>query len=609
MDDLNRAITISEQGVAATPSDHPTRTSHLETWANGLGRRFERTGSTRDFEEAIILNEEAVAVTTAPPFDRIDAARSAAYLLIIARDFSRAKPFLQAAVEMLPFVSPRSLKHVDRQKNIAPYDGITARAVAVALGCGETPYNAFQLLEVGRGVLANLQLELRSDIMILQATHPEVARKFEHIRDQLDQPFHGAETTGDYSIANTSDRRMLSNQFDDIINTIRQLEGFERFLMGPSETQLQNLAESGSIAVFNVADFRSDVFLIDRQGIRSLRLDSLNHSDLEVYAKRFLDAVHKAGAKDYAHARSELDATLKWLWDVAVGPILNELGFTRTLSDNETWPRLWWVGCGLLNLLPIHAAGYHDERPPRSAIDRVISSYTPTVKFLSYSRERHDRVDASLIQRAVLIGMPKTPGHADLPFVREEIRELEKTISSHNIDTTIIQDPTKAEVLLALQNHQIVHLSCHGYSSPMDPSQSRLLLNDWEKSPLTVSDIIALNVQLPQLAYLSACHTASIRDSRLLDQSIHLSSAIQLSGYPSVVGTLWQVSDRHSSAITQDVYNHMLEGTDRLNTQRSAEGLHRAVRRLRDKTRRVSDFTRTAPSNPLLWAAYIHLGV
>jgi hypothetical protein len=49
---------------------------------------------------------------------------------------------------MLPFVSPRSLKLVDRQKNIGRYDGIMARAVAVALDCGETPYNAFQLLEV-----------------------------------------------------------------------------------------------------------------------------------------------------------------------------------------------------------------------------------------------------------------------------------------------------------------------------------------------------------------------------------------------------------------------------------------------------------------------------
>ena len=79
---------------------------------------------------------------------------------------------------------------------------------------------------------------------------------------------------------------------------------------------------------------------------------------------------------------------LEWLWDVAVKPVLDELGFTQIPQLDEVWPRVWWVGSGLLNILPIHASGYHDSTPPQTALDRVISSYAPTVKSLAYARER-----------------------------------------------------------------------------------------------------------------------------------------------------------------------------------------------------------------------------
>jgi hypothetical protein len=62
---------------------------------------------------------------------------------------------------------------------------------------------------------------------------------------------------------------------------------------------------------------------------------------------------------------------LEGLWNSAVKPVLNEFGFTRNIAPGEVWPRVWWVGSGLLNIFPIHAAGYHDIGPPETAVDRV----------------------------------------------------------------------------------------------------------------------------------------------------------------------------------------------------------------------------------------------
>jgi hypothetical protein len=130
-----------------------------------------------------------------------------------------------------------------------------------------------------------------------------------------------------------------------------------------------------------------------------------------------------------------------------------------------------------------------------------------------------------------------------------------------------------------------------------------LYLEDRKTAPITVSDLASLNIES---AFLSACHTSATQDFRLLDESINLSSAIQLSGYPSVVGSLWQVRDSHSAEIAKDVYAWILADGG-MDTQRSGEGLHRVIRTLRDKTRTTS--RSIMKNDSLVWASYIHVGI
>ncbi|MYX40196.1 hypothetical protein GTW59_03695, partial [Streptomyces sp. SID89] len=66
-------------------------------------------------------------------------------------------------------------------------------------------------------------------------------------------------------------------------------------------------------------------------------------------------------------------------------PVLERLGLLDAPAGEE-WPRLWWSPGGALAALPLHAAGHHDGR--RSVLDRVVSSYTPTVRALAYARAR-----------------------------------------------------------------------------------------------------------------------------------------------------------------------------------------------------------------------------
>ena len=541
------------------------------------------------------------------------AASSCSDLLMSQGMYNLAKPLLQAAVQLLPAISPRLLRRSDQQFNISQFANITSRAVSLQLADAEDPYKSLELLELGRGILTSLQLEVRSDISVLAASHPGLARQFLELRNQIDPPsgtFGSSLVEESSAISNSTfimdssrsiaERRAPFKQFDDLLRDIRSLDGFEGFLRGPSESELHSLADRGPIVVFNVSDIRSDAFLITIDRILSLHLPLLTSDSLENITKRFFTAINNRTLRGHSHALVEVNAGLEWLWDVAVSPVLDELGFTQMPSDDEAWPRVWWVGSGLLNILPIHASGYHDSSRLKTALDRIISSYSPTVKSLSYARERASRADQIILKdKAILVAMPTTPGKTPLPGVGKEAKELEDPFSNMSIDTTLMQNPTRTAVLFELPKHTVVHFACHGNSAD-DPSQSCFLLEDF---PLTVSDITSLNIESAKLAYLSACHTSSMRNFRLLDESISLSSAIQLSGYPSIVGSLWEVNDEHSVRIARDVYTWILDAEDGLDVRKSAEGLHKAVRDLRHRTRFKLNH------DPLVWAPFVYVGI
>lgn len=77
----------------------------------------------------------------------------------------------------------------------------------------------------------------------------------------------------------------------------------------------------------------------------------------------------------------------------------------------------------------MHAAGHHDPaRQGYAVIDRVISSYTPTIRALSHARQQAATASSTTklspdMFRSLIIAMPTTPDlpePAPLPFALRE---------------------------------------------------------------------------------------------------------------------------------------------------------------------------------------------
>jgi CHAT domain-containing protein len=118
-----------------------------------------------------------------------------------------------------------------------------------------------------------------------------------------------------------------------------------------------------------------------------------------------------------------------------------------------------------------------------------------------------------------------------------------------------------------------------------------------EDRPLTIAAISQLDLPGASFAYLSACDTAS---QDMSDEATPITSAFQLAGYGSVIGTLWRVHDWIAKRVAVRVYTELTDGGGRTPaTATAAAALHQTIRRLR------ADY----PGNPVLWSGHVHTGI
>ena len=629
--DLDAAIAALEAAVEATPADHPNQAMYLFNLGRALRTRFEHTGALTDREAAAAGYVRAAELGSAAPSVRIRAARAAAALMA-GSDPTRAADLLETAVRLLPEVTPRRLDRSDQQYAISGFARLAGDAAALVLANtsadmtgGEPAERAVRLLEAGRAVLLSQALAARDDLADLRQHHPDLAAQFEELRDTLDQ--HGdtaaalTDPIGTDLITRaghtTEDRRQLADDLAATLTRIRALDGFATFGLPPTADELVAQAASGPVVSVNVSEHRSDALLLTRDGIISLELPGLALDPLIGQINSFHQALYTtANPSMSSRARRDAQATLsgvlEWLWDAAAEPVLSALGYHGAPTPGMQWPRVWWAPGGLLGLLPIHAAGYHAERADdqgrRTVIDRVVSSYTPTIRALRYARQHATHAEEP--SRALIVAMPTTPGvPGRLNHVPAEVTMLYGRLPSPVLlaepgtlgaDPSLAPEgaPAKANVLAHLPGCQIAHFACHGASNPADPSKSLLLLHDHSTDPFTVASLAPVKLDRAELAYLSACRTAFTGAAGLLDEAIHLTSAFQLAGFSHVVGTLWEINDAIAVTIAETFYAGLRGAEGKLDPSRAAHALHHAVRTARDNL----------PVTPSLWAAYMHAG-
>ncbi|MFF2327654.1 MULTISPECIES: CHAT domain-containing protein [unclassified Streptomyces] len=589
----DEVVALYRRAVEATPPGHPTRTQRL---AN-LGRALRHVGPRRrrsptDLVEAAQRFQEAALEQQCAPALRLDAARAWGDVRAELGDWDGALDGYVVAVDLLHSVAPRHLVRDDQELLLSRTVGLGAAAAACAVRCGR-PGLAVGLLEQARGVILSHAFDADSDLTRLREAAPDLADRFEELREALDtatdsQGFleEGPPRPDD---ARADLRQRLAAEWHDLTARIRA-EHPELGLLRPmrdwGERELCATAAAGPVVLVNVSPYGSDALVVTEQSIDAVPLPGLDPRSTATRRQIFQDALIRIEApgtsrKQSQRAQQDVRETLAWLWQAVTGPVLDRLPAAT---------RVWWSPGGLLGTLPLHAAAPAGAAP--GALDRVVSSYTPTLRALHHARRRAARPAGT---GTLVVSVAQATGQAPLPGARREADSLARLLPR----ATLLADATATHsaVVSALPRHAYAHFACHALGDLERASGSRLVLHDHTERPLTVRDLARLRLPSVRLAYLSACGT--LRTSpELADEAVHIVSAFQMAGFPHVVGSLWHVDDLIGAEVALSVYDTLNSGDGTLDVARTAEALHRAVHTLRD----------TYPQTPSLWACQVHAG-
>lgn len=587
--DLDRAISLLRNQLPDLADNTWEQSAAWSELGHALREHYLSTGADSSYQEALGFLRASASSVDGVLVTRLFDAWTAGQLAATAGRWDEAADILAEEVALAPQLAWRGMSRADQQENLAAQlswreqirrpdvgpgtlsgSAVVNEATAAAVRAGRDT-RAVELLDEGRTVLLHQALDSRGGVAGVRAGLPELAARLDEIQRQLD-------TTGD-----PRRRHDLAREWDRLVDEVRSRPGFDRFLRGPTFAALRP-ATGQTVVLVNPADIGSDAFLVTASGVRVVALPALRTADIRDRVAGFHRALGDRAAAEV------VNDTLDWLWRTTAEPILAALGHGGTPAPDAPWPRVHWCPTSMLSFLPLHAAAAAgQDQPGQSVLDRVVSSYTPSLRMLRYTSQRPD--PPSDRRRLLVVAMPETPGLGPLPGARLEASILDVLPVPSQVLAGA--QATHDAVLRAIDDHAWVHFACHATQDRQDPSRGRLFLYD---HPLTVLEISRLRLEYAQFAFLSACDTAR-GGLRLPDEALHLGGALQLAGYQHVIATLWPINDRIAAVVAGRVYDRLRTG-EVLAPARAAAALHTTVRALR----------RRYPNDPTLWASYVHFG-
>jgi hypothetical protein len=649
--DLHRAIVMCERAVEATPPGHAGHADNASNLSLLLMQRYALTGSAADLDAASDAARSAVRSAVhlgIPPgihaaaLGRVHAAefarskdrRSAEHAMDMLRDAATEKrlPSLarataarqwgeiacatgqwgqavdgfDVALEQLRLRAWLGNQRDDLLAAAAELVGLAEQAAAAAIEAGLLP-RAVAFLESGRGLLHSHATGLHRDRDTLLEKAPELVARMDRLRAEFDHP------PATESAAMPLISPLLSNRWDELLTEARGLPGMHDFLRPPQTDLPLRIGAGGPVVIINLSGLRCDAIVSDAKGLRLVPLKGLSVRSAAAHMRSLLAAQRSASLSPEHRLSADRTAAneLAWTWDTIVDPVLTDLGLDGsrpTAEDDVALPRLWWCPTGLAQFLPLHAAGYVTDaagpatgRPRRLVTDRVVCSYTPTLRALDLARRKTPPPhDAPLLAACV----PNAPGFRSLRYSNEEVA----AIRSHHRPVTLLPptQATRERVLAELGTHPFFHFIGHGAQDPFRSGGAALYTSDhFQVGPVTGADFARQRLDSAHLAFLSACETAR-GEVQLPDEALHIAGALQLSGFTHVVGTQWSVDDACGPEIAGLFYQSYAARATGPDARAEMYDRHGLV--ARSLHRAVADLRESNPALVLSWAPYIHVG-
>jgi hypothetical protein len=373
------------------------------------------------------------------------------------------------------------------------------------------------------------------------------------------------------------------------IGRISAVAGFESFPR-PRPPGTADLARLPAPCVYLVPGADGGIVLLAGPGgaaacrpLAGLRSEIVNGR-----AEAWRRLVSSAAARSGGGWPAEIASLGQWLWAACMETVTEMIGDAAEVI---------LIPCGKLVDLPLHAAWRPGPGGPRYLVEDLTVRYAPSLR--------------AMLDAVLQASPPDADGPRDRPAVsllavaddtlRHAPAEAAAVAAAFGAPPPLLRSQsTRAEILAALPAAQVAHFACHAFSSAGDPLASAI--DACRDAPVTLADILDLDLPAVRLAVLSACDSA-VSDETLPDEVINLASGLVQAGVAGVVGSLWPVDDATTSALMQRFYRlWRTEGMD------PAAALCRAQAWMCSGGAGQLPGTSRDPANPEAWAPFIYLG-
>ncbi|KAF9073527.1 CHAT domain-containing protein [Rhodocollybia butyracea] len=553
--DLQEALRYSSEASESISSENPVYTSIQLERAQVLEQ------TCKDDETVELVLERfrlGLQCSSSLPEIRMECALDLAKFAVKKQRFLDALDGYRTALALMPEVLWFGLNMSD--------PSIAANAAACSLFIGNAEL-AIELLEQGRSHLWSQAVYLTTDVSDLDKEHPGIATDFRLVSSRLRATWASSSDVSQHrgSVANTESSQNpghhLYAEWRSIVDKIRTLPGFNRFLRPTLFSRLQEAAREGAIVILNGSPLRADALILTaNQPVCVVPLERVEFPHLECIAQEAnrglmrgrppLRGVNPEGEQ----GSSDAVETTHWIWDHIVACIIE---------------------------------------PPRFS-DLFFISYTPTIMSLLRARESATKNHGPT--RVLAIGQTTSTfqGFSVLKETSTELKVIARHIPSQSLRTLEEDQATVEQVTKEMPSYHFVHFACHAHQDE-EPLESCLHMRD---GPLKIGDLIRMQLHQAEFAFLSCCETAT-GTREMPDEALHLAAALQFAGFQSVISTLWSIDDWMAPRVANAVYRGLFSGVEGPDASRGGIALGMAIRQLKNKFEGISN--RLIP--------YVHIGV
>ncbi len=353
--------------------------------------------------------------------------------------------------------------------------------------------------------------------------------------------------------------------YNDFLAKVRKENKEQASLMNVEPLTLketQQLLEPGvTMLEYFVVGERVLLWVVERDRIRFVS-SPVSRKELVSKVSALRESVFQLGEKEKFRASSQE------LYKLLIEPALPHIQGKELLI----------VPHDVLHYLPFQALLSSQER---YLIQDYPIYYLSSASLMQFTREKR-RAGG---ERVLVMGNPSLGDDAyNLRFAEREAKEVASVYPQSAV--YLRTEASKTRAMSLSPKYDMLHFAVHAELNEEDPMSSALLLAPEGKDDgrLKVGEIFSLDLKT-NMVVLSACETGLGKLSSG-DELVGLTRAFIYAGTPSIVTTLWKVSDRASYELMREFYQH-------LKTGKKSEALRQAQLKVMEQF-----------PEPFYWAAY-----